>query len=109
MLYHNPSSVSLIHASLVDSLSTTNGWSGMRSPLLISPLSGRQSPIAAGLAIIAPPPAFAAIAGLLGHQPPVSCNGLENLDKKLAFLKWWAALKMKESQCPERAGVTHLA
>ena len=37
------------------------------------------------------------------------CNGLENLDKKSAFLRWWAALKMKESQCPERARVTHPA
>ena len=37
------------------------------------------------------------------------CNGLKNLDKKSAFLRWWAALKMKESQCPERARVTHPA
>ena len=44
-----------------------------------------------------------------GFTAIVQCNGLENLDKKLAFLKWWAALKMKESQCPERARVTHLA
>jgi hypothetical protein len=33
------------------------------------------------------------------------CNGPQNLDTKLALLRWWAALKMKESQCPERARV----
>src|SRR5215471_6998526 len=43
---------------------------------------------------------------LMEQGLPADCNGLENLDKKLAFLKWWAALKMKESQCPERARVT---
>jgi len=35
------------------------------------------------------------------------CNGPHFLDKYFAFLRWWAALKMKESQCPERERVTH--
>ncbi len=29
--------------------------------------------------------------------------------QKWPFLRWWAALKMKESQCPERVRVTHPA
>ena len=29
--------------------------------------------------------------------------------QKRPFLRWWAALKMKESQCPERVRVTHPA
>ena len=37
------------------------------------------------------------------------CNGLGFLDKNQSFLKWWAALKMKESQCHERARVTRPA
>jgi circadian clock protein KaiC len=37
------------------------------------------------------------------------CNGLGFLDKNQPFLRWWAALKMKESQCPERAKVTRPA
>lgn len=37
------------------------------------------------------------------------CNGPAFLDKRSAFLSWWAALKMKESQCPERARVTRPA
>ena len=47
--------------------------------------------------------------GELVIEGTIACNGLENLDKKLAFLKWCAALRMKESQCPERARVTHPA
>ncbi len=34
------------------------------------------------------------------------CNGPHFLDTKKPFLRWWAALKMKESQCPERVRVT---
>jgi len=37
------------------------------------------------------------------------CNGPQKLDKKKTFLRWWAALKMKESQCPERVRVIHPA
>jgi len=37
------------------------------------------------------------------------CNGLGFLDKNQPFLRWWAALKMKESQCLERAKVTRPA
>ena len=39
----------------------------------------------------------------------ISCNGPHFLDKYFAFLRWWAALKMKESQCPERVRVTRPA
>jgi len=35
----------------------------------------------------------------------VLCGGPHFLDKKTAFLRWWAALKMKESQCPERVRI----
>jgi hypothetical protein len=34
------------------------------------------------------------------------CNGPQKLDTKRPFLRWWAALKMKESQCPEHVRVT---
>ena len=34
------------------------------------------------------------------------CNGPQKLDTKQPFLRWWAALKMKESQCPEHVRVT---
>jgi hypothetical protein len=34
------------------------------------------------------------------------CNGPQKLDTKKPFLRWWAALKMKESQCPERVKVS---
>lgn len=37
------------------------------------------------------------------------CNGPGFLDKFFPFLRWWAALKMKESQCPEHVRVTHPA
>jgi hypothetical protein len=37
------------------------------------------------------------------------CNGPQNLDRNSPFLRWWAALKMKESQCPERARITRPA
>ncbi len=37
------------------------------------------------------------------------CNGPRFLDRRFPFLKWWAALKMKESQCLERARVTRPA
>jgi len=37
------------------------------------------------------------------------CNGPHFLDKKKPFLRWWAALKMKESQCPEPVRVTRPA
>jgi len=42
------------------------------------------------------------------HFPP-GCNGPHFLDKKKPFLRWWAALKMKESQCPEPVRVTRPA
>jgi hypothetical protein len=45
---------------------------------------------------------------LLGMTKVASedCNGPHFLDTKKPFLRWWAALKMKESQCPERVRVT---
>jgi transposase len=43
------------------------------------------------------------------HQNLQTCNGPQKLDKKRPFLRWWAALKMKESQCLERVRVTHPA
>jgi hypothetical protein len=42
-------------------------------------------------------------------SPPRTCNGPQKLDTKKPFLRWWAALKMKESQCPERVRVTRPA
>ncbi len=41
-----------------------------------------------------------------GTRGPEVCNGPHFLDTKKPFLRWWAALKMKESQCPERVRVT---
>jgi hypothetical protein len=41
--------------------------------------------------------------------PQVYCNGPQNLDKKKPFLRWWAALKMENSRCPEPARVTRPA
>jgi hypothetical protein len=38
-----------------------------------------------------------------------ACNGPQKLDTKKAFLRWWAALKIEESQCPKRARVTRPA
>jgi hypothetical protein len=35
----------------------------------------------------------------------IVCGGPRFLDKKSGFLRWRAALKMKESQCPERAKI----
>jgi hypothetical protein len=43
------------------------------------------------------------------YQELLACNGPQNLDKTFRFLRWWAALKMKESQCPERARITRPA
>ena len=43
------------------------------------------------------------------QQQTDTCNGPQNLDKFFPFLRWWAALKMKESQCPERAKITRPA
>ena len=43
----------------------------------------------------------------LGQQEvDALCNGPQKLDTKRPFLRWWAALKMKESQCPEHVRVT---
>ena len=39
----------------------------------------------------------------------VLCNGPQNLGKIFPFLRWWAALKMKESQCHEHVRVIHPA
>src|ERR1019366_4406751 len=48
--------------------------------------------------------------GLLLLRPALDhgqhCNGPQKLDTKRPFLRWWAALKMKESQCPEHVRVT---
>jgi len=37
------------------------------------------------------------------------CSGPHFLDKKGPFLRWWAALKIEESQCPKPARVIHPA
>ena len=42
-------------------------------------------------------------------RPAEACNGPHFLDKIKPFLRWWAALKMKESQCHERVRVTRPA
>jgi hypothetical protein len=39
----------------------------------------------------------------------IDCNGPHFLDRNFPFLRWWAALKMKESQCHERARITRPA
>lgn len=38
-----------------------------------------------------------------------ACSGPHCLDAKRTFLRWWAALRMKESQCPKPVRVTHPA
>jgi hypothetical protein len=48
------------------------------------------------------------------NSPFVSVGGSGVVDpifwtKKEPFLRWWAALRMKESQCPKPARVTHPA
>ena len=37
------------------------------------------------------------------------CSGPKSWTEKRPFLRWWAALKMKERQCPEPARVTRPA
>jgi hypothetical protein len=46
-----------------------------------------------------------------GERPDgaAMCNGPQKLYRIFPFLRWWAALKMKESQCPERARITRPA
>ena len=39
----------------------------------------------------------------------ITCNGPQKLDTKMTFFSWWAALKLKKSQCHERVRVTHPA
>jgi hypothetical protein len=43
------------------------------------------------------------------QTPARTCNGPHFLDKYFAFLRWWAALKIEESQCPKRVRVTRPA
>jgi hypothetical protein len=40
---------------------------------------------------------------------PATCSGPNFLDRKRGLLRWWAALKIEESQCPEAARVTRPA
>ena len=44
-----------------------------------------------------------------GSDKPLVVMDPKSWTQKRPFLRWWAALKMKESQCHERVIVTHPA